>query len=490
VVTAVERPVPLHPLFIYPGGRVGLLIGRRGLAQDVVQYLQSQSRQKGRAPAWPYRWNPSRIIGHLREYNLLPAIFFLKSRSDCDRAVANCPPALRTPEEDQAFDRDLQELLDRFPYLRNHRALPDLVAGRVAAHHAGLLPFWKVLVEQLMLKGHLDAIFATSTVAGGVNFPARTVVLVQSDRFNGQEFQDLSATDLQQMIGRAGRRGKDHVGFALVVPGPFLDPHLIYQRLCSPPDPIESPIRINFSMVLNLLQSHSSEEVRVILDESLAAFQQSVRRKQHGRTPAANPPERKAPRQDVRQVLWEDFLRHKTFLGDTGFVDEEDRLTWIGKYAAQLRLDHPILVAEAIRSGAFEGVSPAVLAAMIGTFVGGSERREGLDDELKVSNREVTQRVGRLQKDLRDLLRLLKKHRFDTPEIPHWPAQTLYLWAKGVSWDALLRTVPLEDGDLAMLIIRTADHLNQLVGLRGSHPDLAEVAGQAVPLILREPVWI
>ena len=134
-------------------------------------------------------------------------------------------------------------------------------------------PHWKLLVERLMQEGLLTAIFSTSTVAAGVNFPARTVVICQSDRFNGKEFMDLTATDLLQMTGRAGRRGMDRIGFALAVPGQYLDPALIHALFKAPPDPVESQIHINFSMALNLLMSHRPEQVRFLLDRCLAAFQ-------------------------------------------------------------------------------------------------------------------------------------------------------------------------------------------------------------------------
>ena len=125
-----------------------------------------------------------------------------------------------------------------------------------------------------MNRGLLEAIFSTSTVAAGVNFPARTVVLLQSDRYNGHEFADLTPTELHQMIGRAGRRGKDNIGFALVVPGRYQKPKLIHELLASPPDPIRSQIHINFSMTLNLLLSHTPDEVKVLLARSFAAFQE------------------------------------------------------------------------------------------------------------------------------------------------------------------------------------------------------------------------
>ena len=485
VVSSEERPVPLHPLFLYPDGTIGLLDGTRGLARGVERFLRVQSRRTERRYSPPLRYGA--ILESMRRENLLPAIFFMKSRAECDRAVERCPVIARDPRQDEAFGNALEQLLERFPYLRGHRALNDLSEARVAPHHAGHLPFWKVLVEQMMLGGHLDAIFATSTVAGGVNFPARTVVLVQSDRFTGKEFQDLSATELQQMIGRAGRRGKDRVGFALIVPGPYQDPVLVHQRLRSPPDPIESQIRMNFSMVLNLLQSHTSEDVRILIDRSLAAFQQESRTSQDAGRRAAGG---RRKEKDVREALWRDFVRHRDFLKEAGFVDSLDRLTWEGEWAARLRLDHPLLVAEAIRAGSFEGSSPEVLAGMIAPFVVDEDRREDLDSGLTVTSREILSRVRRMKRDLKELTRKLDLGGFETSAIPAWPAVAVYLWAKGVSWTALLRAVPLEEGDMAMLVTRTADHLNQIMGLEETHPDLAETAREALPLLLREPIWL
>ena len=241
---------------------------------------------------------------------------------------------------------------------------------------------------------------------------------------------------------------------------------------------------MNFSMVLNLLQSHCPDEVRVMIDRSLAAFQQAARL---GPKEKADESGGRDHGFDVREALWDDFVRHKDLLQETGFVNVHDQLTWEGQWAAQLRLDHPLLVAEAIRGGAFDGVSPEVLAGMIATFVIEGDRREDLDGRMRVRSVEVSRRVTGMKKKLKGLIRHLDRKGFDTPEIPLWPAAAVFLWAKGSSWEALLRVVPLEEGALAMMIIRTADHLNQLLGLRNSHPDLSETAGQAVPLIFREP---
>jgi superfamily II RNA helicase len=213
IVTAHKRPVPIHPLFMFPSGEVTPLGQRREMAGKVRHFLRSSPR----AGLTPRRGvaNFSQIIAALRHLNLLPAVFFLKSRADCNLALLAALPRLspnESDEEHRRFNKRFQQLLENHPYLRNHRQLSSLRSGRVAAHHGGQLPQWKVLVETLMKEGELEAIFSTSTVAAGVNFPARSVVLSQSDRFNGREFVPLSATDLLQMTGRAGRRGMDKVG--------------------------------------------------------------------------------------------------------------------------------------------------------------------------------------------------------------------------------------------------------------------------------------
>ena len=272
VVRSDERPVPLEMLFLFPDGLIAPLGTRKGLNPRVKGFLGSKEKfRRGRHEKIDY----GKIIGFLRELDLLPAIFFLKSRADCDHALLTCPEVDKPDAVARRLKGTLRALLNAYPHLEGHRQTGPLLQAMVGSHHGGQLPYWKVLIEGMMNKGLLEAIFSTSTVAAGVNFPARTVVLLQSDRYNGHEFADLTATDLHQMIGRAGRRGKDNIGFALVVPGPYQNPQLIYELEDSSPDPIRSQIRINFSMTLNLLLSHTPSEVKDLLDRSLAAYQES-----------------------------------------------------------------------------------------------------------------------------------------------------------------------------------------------------------------------
>ena len=166
----------------------------------------------------------------------------------------------------------IDELIEGHPRLAGHRQMWHLRNAGVAAHHSGHLPAWKLLIEHLMTEGLLDAVFATSTVAAGVNFPARSIVFLNSDRYNGREFVPLNATEFHQMTGRAGRRGKDHIGFAVAIPGKFMDLRLVADLCTSPPENVLSQIKVDFSMVLNLLLSHTPEKIKAIFQRSFATY--------------------------------------------------------------------------------------------------------------------------------------------------------------------------------------------------------------------------
>jgi superfamily II RNA helicase len=678
VVESMKRPVPLHFLFLFPDGEISALANRRGVLPKIQKFLTGHGPARKKHFVIPPRsgW----VIEQLRKWDLLPAIFFLKSRADCDHAIETDLPHHSPQRQDvSGFRRDLNQFLNEYPYLKGHRQLDQLRRFRVASHHGGQLPQWKLLIEETMNRGYLDAIFSTSTVAAGVNFPARTVVLVQSDRFDGRRFADLTATELHQMTGRAGRRGKDRVGFALVLPGLYQDPFLIHHLMDSPPEPIKSQIQISFSMVLNLLLSHRPNEIRGLLEKSLATFQDErshpelkrqwrrlaprlkpllppeilggrdpvdfltavrvhmglkerihhlkaqiaqdrrdllfsqylkrgrlfVHRK--GRTYVAfhtffrgqkrycsahplrvtvkgkkgvvklrripldtidhlldyrvdipddvstetlrailssipvrdlepirmTPGTAKDDEEELRKAesemaaypdlqrlkhqvrsdraaqralgqverlaletdrqrhsLWNDFTRHLDFLKQTGFVDRTNRLTSDGRWASCLRLDHPLLIAEAIRKGVLDQTDPPTLAGLLAPFVVDKTRDIDVQGAGVPELEDLSDRLTLLSRQLDPLQRLKRKRGFETLPIQFWPAAAVLLWARGRRWDLLLRSIAIEEGDLASLVLRTADHLRQFFDLGATHPSLASTARQALPLILREPVLV
>ena len=470
VIREERRPVPLYPLFFHPAGRVMPLLTKTKLYGKIEGFLNNDGRnhpQRGWMPHY------GRIIETLRAFDLLPAIFFLKSRSDCDGAIKQCLTDHIRGEEWAGtlnFDYEISELLERFPYIKSHKQLPYLQNARVAAHHGGQLPAWKFLVESMMKKGRLDAIFATSTVAAGVNFPARTIVLFNSDQFNGHDFLPLTATEFHQMTGRSGRRGLDKIGFMLAVPGRFMDLKHVSHLLSAGPEEISSQIKNDFSMVLNLLLSHSPEEIRTIFERSLASYQ--------GRSNGGS------AKPDAR--LWRDFVRHLSFLKAEGFVNESDRLSEDGAWASQLRLDQPLLIAECLRRGAFPQDDPALLAGVTALFVYDGDQNIVLDK--KRIPRRLKFAYDRIVSTLLPLFERLEAAGFGVNYFHLWTAAALYYWARGMEWSEIIEKIGMAEGDMVMLISRTADNLRQIASLRATHPETAALAARAREAILREPV--
>src|ERR1700687_3485512 len=216
---------------------------------------------------------PATLLAALGGYNLLPAIVFLPTRRRCDQAASEAAFARRDPnaERQDARREFMQSFVAEHPEVRGHRHWDTIIRGAIASHHAGHIPAWKLVIEKLMSAGLLDAISATSTVAAGVDFPARTVVLTVADARTGSGWRQLSASELQQMTGRAGRRGRDNVGFVVVAPGLHQDPQRIAELLKAPPDPLVSPLRRAFTTLLNLLDAYGNfTQIREIAERSFA----------------------------------------------------------------------------------------------------------------------------------------------------------------------------------------------------------------------------
>ncbi len=477
VVEEKRRTVPLFPLFLHPTGlllpltartRKGKEIRLHPMLADSMHRGAHRFTRGGRIPSF------GRVLDTLRRYDLLPAIFFLKSRADCDQALEGYrDPMPDDPSRRQRLRSRIAEFSRQSPRLAHHRQLPFLQEQAVGAHHAGQLPSWKLMLEALMTEGLLDAVFATTTVAAGVNFPARTIVLLNSDRFNGTQFLPLDPTEFHQMTGRAGRRGMDNIGFALVIPGRFMDAAHIARLLKSPPSDVTSQIRINFSMVLNLLMSHSPGQIEDLLRRSFAAYRLgAVRRKRQGAAAAHAP-------------LWADFKRHLEFLRAAGFVNERDELTEDGRWASRLRVDQPLLIAEGFRQGVFPG-DPSLLAAIIAVFVSERETDDRMDSRL--TPKPLIRAYQLLSRRLSPFLNDMLACGFEGRAFHLRPAAAMHMWARGNPWERVVAAAEMEEGDLAMLILRTADNLRHIAGLAEFFPEAAAAARRAVERILREPV--
>lgn len=217
------------------------------------------------------------IIRNLQENDMLPAIYFTFSRKKCDEQMEKCSSLELVTKGEQAQIRQfIDEYIAENPHLYNNKHIEYLLQG-VASHHAGLLPAWKNLVEKLFQKGLIKVVFATETLAAGINMPARSTVISSTSKRTDSGHRMLTASEFLQMSGRAGRRGMDEVGYVTIVGTQFQSPEEVAELVLSDANPLESRFSPSYSMVLNLLQRFSLEEAKELILKSFGYFSSGSR---------------------------------------------------------------------------------------------------------------------------------------------------------------------------------------------------------------------
>lgn len=419
---------------------------------------------------------PHKLLSTLRGHKLLPMIVFLPARRACDESASAIAFDRSFKFDDEKREQRIelfQQLAEEFPEIRRHKHAKLLVDLGVASHHAGHIPSWKITVEKMMSAGLLDAIFATSTVAAGVDFPARTVVLSNADTRGNDGWRPLSANELQQMTGRAGRRGRDNVGFVILVPGQFQNPKKIAELLKAKPDPLVSQFRATYTTLLNLLDAFGSfEQVREIVSKSFAFYDRSATK--GGKL--------------LRTVdsVWGPFERLAEVLDRYDYIDYgSESVSETGKWLADLRIDRPLLVGEAIKRGIFDEMAIQQFAAVIAAVTADAERNYGESRPrgmLDVSLYEFEKVAHEISESEWDAGIDPKN------ELNGSAAVAAEMWASERSWQDLVKATAAEEGDLMRLLSRTGEALHQIAHLGSSKPELAAKAREAAQLILRAPV--
>jgi ATP-dependent RNA helicase HelY len=253
------------------------------LARDELRIARVGDRRPGRGGRRPRGWGtPSRpdVIERLDREGLLPAITFIFSRAGCDAAVAQCLRSglrLTTPAERAEIRAHVEDRTADLPeedlgVLGYDTWLEGLERG-LAAHHAGMLPTFKEVTEELFQRGLVRAVFATETLALGINMPARSVVLEKLTKWNGETHADVTPGEYTQLTGRAGRRGIDVEGHAVVLWQPGLDPGSVAGLASTRTYPLRSSFRPSYNMAVNLVGQVGRHTAREILESSFAQFQ-------------------------------------------------------------------------------------------------------------------------------------------------------------------------------------------------------------------------
>jgi ATP-dependent RNA helicase HelY len=298
VVVEEQRPVPLWQYVMVGSRLLDLFVtagsdGQRRVNPELLRYARDEQRfarvgdrRPSRGGHRPRRsagaYIPSRVdvLDRLERADLLPAIVFVFSRVGCDAAVRQCMNAgvrLTLPEERDEIravvEQRCADIPDQDLHVLGYHEWTDGLERGLAAHHAGMLPTFKEVVEELFVRGLVRAVFATETLALGINMPARSVVIERLVKWNGETHAEVTPGEYTQLTGRAGRRGIDSEGHGIVLWQPGLDPTAVAGLASTRTYPLRSSFRPSYNMAVNLVGQVGRVRARELLESSFAQFQ-------------------------------------------------------------------------------------------------------------------------------------------------------------------------------------------------------------------------
>ncbi|AGY58031.1 DEAD/DEAH box helicase [Gloeobacter kilaueensis] len=264
------RPVPLEFHFCSPKGLFPLLdrTGKRlnPHFKPLKKRLRGERNLQAEAPSHKY------VTSQLARRDMLPAIYFIFSRRGCDQALEELGDLNLLSEGEQTqLTAQVDAFVQEHPEAVRTHQLEQIYNG-IAVHHAGVLPAWKGLIEELFQQGLIKVVFATETLAAGINMPARTTVISMLSKRTDRGHRPLNASEFLQMAGRAGRRGMDAVGHVVTLQSPFESAPEAAALALSQPDPLVSQFTPSYGMVLNLLERHPLDVARRLIESSFGQY--------------------------------------------------------------------------------------------------------------------------------------------------------------------------------------------------------------------------
>ncbi len=479
----------------------GSVSSSTSIGVDQHQVPKSKPLAERRAP------EPGEVLTALRDADLLPCLYFLPGRKVVEEAAASASLHLfTTPEEEALIKEEVGVWLEHLPKedrnLQQVHALAEILPRGLAFHHAGLLPGLKVLVETLFARGHLRAVFATDTLALGINMPARAVVVGSLSKFDGQEMRLLTPNEYRQLTGRAGRRGMDVRGAAVIPYSPWEPFEESFQRITGELLPVTSSFVIRYNSVLNLWRPGDIKHLRRICASSLREYQRYVlweqrelmrlekleKRAEKGKKAGKKKGVASAGAVQAMEKRREKIgafplsragaaeLDGTIFaLRALGYIDENDELTLRGRLLRSIFHPAGIMIVELLL-GALDGLTASELAEVCSWFT--------FDNDKRLNNRSVLN--SRLLQVRRELWRIAQHiHNMEqqaniesSPAIvPEFHGVAL-AWSRGMSLSGLLRRIDLAEGDLLMLLNQTIDLLQQVQSAVGQALDARDIWDQ------------
>jgi ATP-dependent RNA helicase HelY len=409
------------------------------------------------------------IIEALAVRDMLPAIVFIFSRNACDDAVRQCLDdgvRLTTPDERAEIRERCAERTDGLPddelrVLGYGPWIAGLEAG-VAPHHAGMIPAFREAVEECFTAGLLQVVFATETLSLGINMPARSVVIERLTKMRQHGRSGLTSGEYAQLTGRAGRRGLDSVGHAVVAWTPQVVLRELASLATSPAPRLTSSFRASYNLAVNLVRRYAREQAYDILDHTFAQFTSA----------------------DHHHALSGRMDRALRLLERRGHVDLDAwQLTTSGTLLAHIYHESDLLVTEALADGLFDGLDPAALAAAVSACT--YEVRAGRWRPEPRPPNDVAPRLralGALAEGLRDEEETARLPPTRAPD-PGF-AEVAWRWARGERLARVLERAELAPGDFVRNAKQLVDLLRQLATV-APDPTTAATAHRAVTALQR-----
>ena len=450
--------------------------GKYGRQEQPDQHEEPELPQERPAP------EPGEVITALREANMLPCLYFLPGRRAVEAAASSAAGHLLVAPEDRGrLHEQVQQWVRTLPpedqKLDQVRRLATLLPRGLGFHHAGLLPALKVMVETLFARGDLKAVFATDTLALGINMPARTVVVGSLSKFDGRQMRLLTPNEYQQLTGRAGRRGMDAHGSAVLLYSPWDAFEPSFAALTAPLLPVTSAFTIRYNTILNLWRPGDYGRLRTAVANSLREFQR------RGGRPARTDDEyalyrsknkKRAQRREssdgLSRAASAELNATVYVLRMMGFIGEDDELTVRGWMLRAIFHPAGMVLTELALNGALDGLNPGELAEVVSWFTYDSS------DRALRNLYTLPRNLFEVRREVWKTLRLAQTLEYEegvsvSPGIVESFHSVALNWWRGASLRALLGHIELAEGDLLVSLNQTIDLLQQLQGAVGQALD-------------------
>ncbi len=517
LVSSNYRPVPLRFYYFAERKLFSLLDNNRQIHPSLRgKFTKTKG---GRGPKYKQRGSevshPADVVAALADRQMLPAIYFVFSRRGCEQAMRHCA---NLPLVSKTEAKILKENVDAYfaanpnSGLAEHAHMPYLLNG-LSVHHAGMLPSWKGLIEKLFQQGLIKVVFATETLAAGINMPARTTVISSLEKRTDEGHRQLRASEFLQMSGRAGRRGMDDLGHVVILHHPFESVQDAARLAVAPPDPLASRFSPSYGMVLNLLETHTPDQAKDLIEASFGQYlvnqnlspfyEERMALEQKIESLQKSPGQEKRIAKSIERIkfldrhiqretskYWLNFQALSNVLTLSGYLDGS-KPTKLGHLAQGIRATNEFFLAEVCISGLLEDLKADEFVAIVTALVTEASR---YDDRMRspysnMISPQLEYTLAQINKIARRVIKLQRQFSVDIPV--QYGSTFCYLtqrWAQGATWSELNENSKLDEGDIVRVLRRTLDLCRQIKRAPAMKEELVLLAQQAEKLISRDEI--